>query len=90
MSEHSTAVPKHEAHAYTALIRPLLNVLQRLYHVDHKTSPKDEDARSSDILRSIAKEGTYRHTFDELQYGARVAWRNAAKCANRKVCFFSG
>lgn len=37
------------------------------------------------ILRSIEHEGTYAHTADELEYGARVAWRNAAKCANRKV-----
>jgi nitric-oxide synthase len=29
-------------------------------------------------------EPTYELTFDELQHGARVAWRNAPKCANRK------
>ncbi len=60
-------------------------LLQRLYHAEHATPPKDAEARSMEILTSIEHEGTYTHTFDELQYGARVAWRNASKCANRKV-----
>ena len=60
-------------------------MLQRLYHTEHKTPAKDADARSLEILRSIEHKGTYEHTPEELQYGARVAWRNASKCANRKV-----
>ena len=40
--------------------------------------------RKQQILDSIDKTGTYEHTVDELQWGIRVAWRNAAKCANRK------
>lgn len=44
--------------------------------------PKEE--RMAQIRRSIELSGTYEHTFDELQHGARVAWRNAPKCANRK------
>lgn len=42
------------------------------------------DERISAIKESIYATGTYVHTFDELQHGARVAWRNAPKCSNRK------
>lgn len=27
--------------------------------------------------------GTYEHTFAELEYGARVAWRNSSRCIGR-------
>jgi nitric oxide synthase oxygenase domain/subunit len=36
------------------------------------------------VKKSIHEAGTYEHTFDELEHGARVAWRNAPKCSNRK------
>jgi nitric oxide synthase oxygenase domain/subunit/sulfite reductase alpha subunit-like flavoprotein/hemoglobin-like flavoprotein len=41
------------------------------------------DKRWSEILREIRATGTYTQTFDELEYGARVAWRNAPKCIGR-------
>ena len=66
-----------------------LFLLQRLYHTEHNTPPKDAEACSMEILISNyihrVSRNLHTHTFDELQYGARVAWRNAAKCANRKV-----
>jgi len=40
--------------------------------------------RMEEVRKSIDTTGTYEHTFDELQHGAQVAWRNAPKCANRK------
>ena len=27
--------------------------------------------------------GTYTHTYEELAYGAQMAWRNASKCVSR-------
>ena len=62
-----------------------MSAVQRLYHTEHNSSPELVEARKAEILLSIKDTGTYKHTFDELQYGARVAWRNAPKCANRKV-----
>ncbi|KAL7536363.1 hypothetical protein ACHAXR_010088 [Thalassiosira sp. AJA248-18] len=44
--------------------------------------PKDE--RINEIKSLIIATGTYTHTFDELEHGARVAWRNSPKCSNRK------
>ena len=41
------------------------------------------DKRWSEITHEIRATGTYTHTFEELEYGARLAWRNAPKCIGR-------
>jgi nitric-oxide synthase len=43
----------------------------------------DANARLSIIEDDLAATGTYRQTFDELQYSSRVAWRNSARCIGR-------
>jgi len=35
------------------------------------------------VRAEISETGTYRHTPDELTFGARVAWRNSARCIGR-------
>jgi nitric-oxide synthase len=40
-------------------------------------------ARWARVARAIEKRGTYEHTFDELLFGARLAWRNSARCVGR-------
>lgn len=44
--------------------------------------PKVEK-RWSEIAHEIRATGTYTHTFEELEYGAKLAWRNAPKCIGR-------
>ena len=39
--------------------------------------------RIAAVLREIEATGSYRHTADELVFGARVAWRNNARCIGR-------
>lgn len=39
--------------------------------------------RWGQVRREIAATGTYTHTLDELEFGARVAWRNSARCIGR-------
>ncbi|WP_218602234.1 nitric oxide synthase oxygenase [Pseudonocardia abyssalis] len=39
--------------------------------------------RLDEVCREIDETGTYVHTPDELTFGARVAWRNAARCIGR-------
>nr|WP_255569994.1 nitric oxide synthase oxygenase [Amycolatopsis sp. FDAARGOS 1241] len=41
------------------------------------------DERLAQIKEEIAETGSYRHTQAELAYGARVAWRNSARCIGR-------
>lgn len=39
--------------------------------------------RLANIEREIAETGSYRHTTEELTYGARVAWRQSNRCIGR-------
>jgi nitric-oxide synthase len=41
------------------------------------------ERRWRQVCAEIEDTGSYRHTLDELTYGARVAWRNAARCIGR-------
>ncbi|MFB7471775.1 nitric oxide synthase oxygenase [Kitasatospora sp. NPDC056184] len=41
------------------------------------------DERIRAVLDEIDRTGTYEHTPDELAYGAKLAWRNAARCIGR-------
>jgi hypothetical protein len=41
------------------------------------------DKRWSEITHEIRATGTYTQTFEELEFGAKVAWRNAPKCIGR-------
>lgn len=39
--------------------------------------------RLNEIKREIDRTGTYHHTFEELEHGARMAWRNSNRCIGR-------
>ncbi|KAA0967021.1 nitric oxide synthase [Sporosarcina sp. ANT_H38] len=39
--------------------------------------------RVEEVRREIIETGTYRHTFLELEHGARMAWRNNNRCIGR-------
>src|SRR5215469_12008840 len=39
--------------------------------------------RLAQVRREIAATGTYRHTLPELEFGARIAWRNSSRCIGR-------
>ncbi|MBA3325072.1 MAG: nitric oxide synthase oxygenase, partial [Rhodobacteraceae bacterium] len=41
------------------------------------------DKRWSEITHEIRATGAYTHTFEELEHGAKLAWRNAPKCIGR-------
>jgi nitric-oxide synthase len=41
------------------------------------------ELRLHQVRSEIDTTGTYAHTFDELMFGARVAWRNSARCIGR-------
>ena len=49
--------------------------LPELRHVD--------SARLSEVRHSIEATGSYEHTVEELLIGARLAWRNHARCVGR-------
>jgi sulfite reductase alpha subunit-like flavoprotein/nitric oxide synthase oxygenase domain/subunit len=45
--------------------------------------PEDKARRWAEIQEEVHATGTYTHTYEEVAYGAQVAWRNASKCVGR-------
>lgn len=39
--------------------------------------------RINEVVDSIYRSGTYAHTMEELEYGAKLAWRNNSRCIGR-------
>jgi nitric-oxide synthase len=54
-----------------------------LYHRELELGDRSRRARVREVVRSLARDGSYPHTPDELAFGARVAWRNHARCIGR-------
>ncbi|MGZ8744430.1 MAG: nitric oxide synthase oxygenase [Nocardioides sp.] len=53
-----------------------------LFHAENPQSGPVEP-RIAAVVRQIDRTGTYWHTPEELAFGARVAWRNNARCIGR-------
>jgi nitric-oxide synthase, bacterial len=51
------------------------------FHSENHAGPPDR--RLGHVRREIEMTGTYRHTAEELEFGARVAWRNSSRCIGR-------
>jgi nitric-oxide synthase len=56
--------------------------LRQLY-TEQPDQPLPFALRLRQVRRAIRHTGTYEHTGAELAFGARVAWRNAARCIGR-------
>ena len=41
------------------------------------------ESRLREIRRSIEETGHYEHTYEELEHGAKLAWRNSPRCIGR-------
>ncbi|MBS4198895.1 nitric oxide synthase oxygenase [Bacillus sp. FJAT-49732] len=52
------------------------------YH-ELKKSDQEIKARLLEIKDEINRFGYYKHTFEELEYGAKLAWRNSNRCIGR-------
>ena len=52
-----------------------------LFHGENGAGPPGSRLRH--VRREIEATGTYRHTQAELEFGARVAWRNSSRCIGR-------
>ena len=42
------------------------------------------DARWTEVKASISALGYYDHTYEEVAYGAKLSWRNSARCVGRQ------
>lgn len=64
-------------------------------HIFHMTLPRhrdlvprrsgsvEEEARWQEVVAAVEGRGTYRPTRQELEFGAKLAWRNAPRCIGR-------
>ena len=66
---------------------PLLYTkLENLCHIySFSNRENDFDAHWSEISEEIKENGTYQLTEDELTFGAKTSWRNAARCSGRSL-----
>ena len=55
----------------------------RLYYIETGKEEREMVARLEEIEDEINRCGTYVHTTEELEFGAKVAWRNNNKCIGR-------
>ncbi|MEK9521789.1 nitric oxide synthase oxygenase [Streptomyces venezuelae] len=55
----------------------------RQFHTEQPGAGDDVRSRLREVLAEIDRTGTYTHSPAELAFGARVAWRNAARCIGR-------
>ncbi len=55
----------------------------RLFHHESGIGEARLHERLDRVRAEIQETGTYRHTAGELEFGARVAWRNSARCIGR-------
>ena len=46
---------------------------------------EEHSARLDEVLKSIDDTGSYELTVQELEFGAKTAWRNAPRCLNRII-----
>ena len=74
------------------LRQPMINqqrtLAQAKEYIDQISSelgwePIDCERRWAAIEQEVRATGTYTHTYEELAYGAQLAWRNSAKCIGR-------
>ena len=55
----------------------------RQFAAERGQDPKLTSAREKEVCRELCRTGRYTHTPDELEFGARIAWRNHARCIGR-------
>jgi nitric-oxide synthase len=68
---------------WTAEIREEAVTFIEQFHRENSLSPQTAADRIQEVLGDLKKHGFYQHTFDELEFGARIAWRNHARCIGR-------
>lgn len=66
----------------TALLEEAVAFLTQMY-AELQLSQDERHRRIQHITKEIQEEGFYLHTQCELEYGAKVAWRNSNRCIGR-------
>jgi nitric-oxide synthase len=78
-TQHRESCP---AHTDVAVDRAAAQDFLELFHLENPQAGP-AGPRIADVMREIDMTGTYWHTREELEFGARAAWRNNARCIGR-------
>jgi len=54
-----------------------------LFYRENGLAESRARARKREVAAALTRDGWYEHTPEELAFGARVAWRNSARCVGR-------
>ena len=68
--------------APTSSVQSEARAFLRQFYYEHG-APDAFELRWHAVAASIAATGTYTQTYEELAFGARLAWRNSARCIGR-------
>ncbi len=55
----------------------------RRFHRENNLPIAKSKQRQAEVVKSLRRTGHYTHTIEEIAFGARVAWRNHARCIGR-------
>ena len=64
------------------LIDKARSFIQTMYS-ELKYNTNEVENRMKEIEQEINLTGSYTHTYEELSYGAKMAWRNSNRCIGR-------
>ena len=79
--------PNNKPLSADAAILQAKDFLQQYYSdtVNHEKPSQPRAVREKDVVQQLRLTGSYSLTQDELVWGARSAWRNAARCPARAI-----
>ena len=77
-----TAITRRRPPALASKLAAAESFIRQFAAENPETAP-DPEQRWREVRRAVESYGTYEHTEAELVFGARVAWRNAARCIGR-------
>ncbi|HWM73802.1 MAG TPA: nitric oxide synthase oxygenase, partial [Nocardioides sp.] len=81
-TQHDELCPAHTDPPDIEVDRAAAQEFLELFHAEHPQAGP-VGPRLAAVLREIDLTGTYWHTPEELEFGARAAWRNNARCIGR-------
>jgi len=58
--------------------------LEQYYESTKRSGSEAHQNRLKEVMKSIDLTGTYELTYNELNFGAKMAWRNAPRCIGRQ------
>lgn len=80
--QHVVRIMAHPMLREERLIQEAETFFEMMAH-EFQWSPERLQQRLLEVRMEVSTTGTYTHTSEEIEHGARVAWRNSAKCIGR-------